>query len=120
MQAMYIGAIHIFILQFQVMLLEQVPGLTPEDSYRLAIGQKITSNTGQEVQLKRPLDHWSVGYFNYTFSDGLKDFSVPEIPGTFPGLRIGSGESGIEAFYEAQITKWINFWYRLPIHFARS
>ncbi len=30
--------------------------LTPEQSYRLAIGEKITSNTGQEVQLVRPLD----------------------------------------------------------------
>ena len=30
--------------------------LSPEESYRLAIGEKITSNTGQEVQLVRPLD----------------------------------------------------------------
>jgi len=30
--------------------------LTPEESYRLAIGKKITSNTGQDVQLVRPLD----------------------------------------------------------------
>ena len=30
--------------------------MSPEESYRLAIGEKITSNTGQEVQLVRPLD----------------------------------------------------------------
>ena len=63
---------------------------------------------GQSMFAKRSLDRWGVGYFNYTFSDGLKDFKLPEIPNAFPGLRIGSGESGIEAFYEAQITKWIS------------
>ena len=30
--------------------------LSPEESYRLAIGERITSNTGQGVQLIRPLD----------------------------------------------------------------
>ncbi len=45
--------------------------LTPEDSYRLAIGEKIKSNTGQDVQLKRPLDFLAIsdhaegfGWFN--------------------------------------------------------
>lgn len=34
--------------------------LSPEDSYRLAIGEKINSNTGQEVQLVRPLDFLAI------------------------------------------------------------
>jgi hypothetical protein len=34
--------------------------LTPEDSYRLAIGEKIISNTGQEIQLVRPLDFLAI------------------------------------------------------------
>ncbi len=64
---------------------------------------------GQSLFKKRPLDHWGIAYFNYTFSEGLRDFSLPEIPGIFDGLQIGRGESGVEAFYEAQITKWISF-----------
>ncbi|MGB5382938.1 MAG: DUF3604 domain-containing protein, partial [Lutimonas sp.] len=34
--------------------------LSPEDSYRLALGEKIQSNTGQEVQLIRPLDFLAI------------------------------------------------------------
>jgi len=34
--------------------------LSPEDSYRLAIGEKIKSNTGQDVQLVRPLDFLAI------------------------------------------------------------
>ncbi len=34
--------------------------LTPEASYRLAIGEKIKSNTGQDVQLVRPLDFLAI------------------------------------------------------------
>ncbi len=64
---------------------------------------------GKSLFKKRPVDHWGIAYFNYTFSDGLRDFSLPEIPGVFNGLEIGKGESGIEVFYEAQITKWITF-----------
>ena len=63
---------------------------------------------GQSLFKKRPLDHWGVAYFNYTFSDGLRDYSLPEIPGVFSGLQTGKGESGLEAFYEVQITKWIS------------
>lgn len=45
--------------------------LGPEESYRLAIGEKIKSNTGQDVQLRRPLDFLAItdhaegfGWFN--------------------------------------------------------
>ncbi len=34
--------------------------LGPEESYRLAIGEKIKSNTGQDVQLRRPLDFLAI------------------------------------------------------------
>ena len=62
---------------------------------------------GQSLFKKRAQDYWGIAYFNYTFSDGLRDFSIPEVPGVFPGLQIGSGESGLEVFYEAYITNWI-------------
>ncbi len=34
--------------------------LSPDESYRLAIGEKIKSNTGQDVQLVRPLDFLAI------------------------------------------------------------
>lgn len=39
----------------------------PEDAYRLALGEKIKSNTGQDVQLERPFDWFLVS----DHSDGM-------------------------------------------------
>ena len=64
--------------------------------------------SGDSPLTKRKQDRWGVGYFYYTFSDGLSEFSVPTVPGIFPGLAVNEKESGLEAYYEAQITPWIS------------
>ncbi len=62
--------------------------------------------SGDSPIKKRHQDRWGIGYFNYTFSDGLSEFSIPEVEGVFPGLLVNDGESGFELYYEAQITPW--------------
>ncbi len=57
---------------------------------------------------KRPKDNWGMGYFNYSFSDGVSELSIPPMAGSFPGFRMNSGESGFEFFYEAHLTNWFS------------
>jgi len=62
--------------------------------------------SGNSPITKRHQDRWGLGYFYYTFSDGLSQFNAPTIPGIFPGVLVNDRESGFEAYYEAQITPW--------------
>src|SRR5512144_2193530 len=54
--------------------------LTPQDAYRLARGEEITSNSGQPVKLSRPLDFLVVA----DHSDGMGFF--PQLMGGDPDL----------------------------------
>ncbi|MDQ6473092.1 carbohydrate porin [Flavobacterium sp. LHD-80] len=51
---------------------------------------------------KRPLDHWGIGYFNYSFSDGIANITIPTI------FSLAGGESGMEAYYNAFLTPWFS------------
>jgi porin len=64
--------------------------------------------SGDSPLTKRKQDRWGIGYFYYTFSDGLSEFRAPMVPGIFPGLAVNERESGLEAYYEAQITPWMS------------
>lgn len=64
--------------------------------------------SGKSPITKRSQDRWGLGYFHYTFSDGLSGFTAPTVPGVFPGVTVNDRESGFEAHYEAQITNWVS------------
>jgi len=57
---------------------------------------------------KRPLDRWGIGYFNYSFSDGISELKIPSSPITGAGLSMAKGESGIETYYNAFLTPWFS------------
>ena len=64
--------------------------------------------SGSSPFKKRHQDRWGLGYFYYTFSDGLSEFSAPTVPGIFPGVLVNDRESGFEAYYETQLTQWFS------------
>ena len=57
---------------------------------------------GKAPFAKRPLDHWGIGYFNYSFSDGLSELNIPTV------LKMAAGETGIETYYNAFLTPWFS------------
>ncbi len=57
---------------------------------------------GRAPFAKRPLDHWGIGYFNYSFSDGISELNIPTI------LKTAAGETGIETYYNAFLTPWFS------------
>ncbi len=61
---------------------------TPEDAFRLASGEEVTSNTGQKVKLRRPLD-WMV---ITDHSDGM---------GTINEIRAGNPEMISDPFMKS-------------------
>ena len=48
------------------------------------------------------MDHWGIGYFNYSFSDGISELNIPTI------LKTAAGEAGIETYYNAFLTPWFS------------
>jgi len=66
--------------------------LSPEDAYRFARGEELTSNTGQPVKLSRPLDFLVVA----DHSDGM---------GFFPLLMSGSPE----VLADPQASQWLQW-----------
>ena len=59
---------------------------------------------GKAPFAKRPMDHWGIGYFNYSFSDGISELNIPTI------LKTAAGEAGIETYYNAFLTPWFSLW----------
>lgn len=57
---------------------------------------------GKAPFAKRPMDHWGIGYFNYSFSDGISELNIPTI------LKTATGEAGIETYYNAFLTPWFS------------
>jgi len=57
---------------------------------------------GKAPFAKRPLDHWGIGYFDYSFSDGLSEIAIPT------KFKLGKGESGVETYYNAFLTRWFS------------
>ena len=87
--------------------------LTPEDAYRFARGEEVTSSSGLRVKLIRPLDFVVIADHAEYF--GLADLLASGDPAILADpqanhwykLRRGSQEEGMQAFYEVveSITK---------------
>ena len=63
--------------------------LGPEDAYRFARGEEVTSSTGQRVKLSRPLDFLAVA----DHSDNMSFFPIssPARPTCWPTLPANAG-----------------------------
>ena len=80
--------------------------LPPEQAYRFARGEEVTSSTGERVKLIRPLDFLVVAdhaeYFGLADLMTRGDPVISEDPVTarWYKLRQGTQEDGMQAFYE--------------------
>lgn len=80
--------------------------LPPEDAYRFARGEEVTSSTGQRVKLIRPLDFLVVAdhaeYFGMSDLMAKGDPVLKEDPVTdrWYKMRQGTQEESMQAFYE--------------------
>jgi porin len=63
---------------------------------------------GRAPFVKRPLDRWGIGYFNYSFSDGISELNIPSSPVTGAGFSTAKGEAGIEMYYNAFLAPWLS------------
>ncbi len=80
--------------------------LPPEDAYRFARGEEVTSSTGQRIKLIRPLDFIVVAdhaeYFGMAdmMANGDPVIQEDEVTARWYKLRQGSQEESMQAFYE--------------------
>ncbi|MDH4070464.1 MAG: DUF3604 domain-containing protein, partial [Ignavibacteria bacterium] len=80
--------------------------LTPEDAYRFARGEELTSSTGQRVRLSRPLDFLAVadhsdnmGFFPRLFSGDPEMLADPTGKRWYDMVQAG-GQKGVKAAVE--------------------
>lgn len=80
--------------------------LTPEDAYRFARGEEVTSSTGSRIKLIRPLDFVVVAdhaeYFGMAdmMAKGDPVLQEDEVTARWYKLRQGTPEESMQAFYE--------------------
>jgi hypothetical protein len=80
--------------------------LPPEDAYRFARGEEVTSSTGQRVKLIRPLDFIVVAdhaeYFGMAdmMANGDPVIQEDAVTARWYKLRQGTQEESMQAFYE--------------------
>ena len=80
--------------------------LPPEDAYRFARGEEVTSSTGERIKLIRPLDFIVVAdhaeYFGMAdmMTNGDPVIQEDEVTARWYKMRQGTQEESMEAFYD--------------------